>query len=96
MVHSDSMSPSSTGTWEKLSRRCARLHQSERRETRERAQRKLLDNIPDALTNLVGQQNARYGIIKIFNALQEASANKHLLYVMMEMLLKELCPELST
>ncbi|KAM9849469.1 sorting nexin-25 [Aulostomus maculatus] len=67
---------------------------SERSETKERAQQKLLDNIPDALANLVGQQNARYGIIKIFNALQEASANKHLLYVMMEMLLKELCSEL--
>ncbi|KAL4618248.1 sorting nexin-25-like, partial [Arapaima gigas] len=65
----------------------------ERRATRERAQQKLLDNIPDALQSLVGQQNARYGIIKIFNALQEASANKHLLYVLMEMLLKELCPE---
>lgn len=38
---------------------------------------------PDALTNLVGQQNARYGIIKIFSALQEANANKHLLYVSM-------------
>uniref|UniRef100_A0A672G8W4 Sorting nexin 25 n=1 Tax=Salarias fasciatus TaxID=181472 RepID=A0A672G8W4_SALFA len=48
----------------------------------------------NALTNLVGQQNARYGIIKIFNALQEASANKHLLYILMEMLLKEVCPEL--
>ncbi|XP_062249653.1 sorting nexin-25 [Platichthys flesus] len=68
---------------------------SERSETKERAQQKLLDNIPEALANLVGQQNARYGIIKIFNALQEASANKHLLYVLMEMLLKELCPELS-
>ncbi|XP_067374722.1 sorting nexin-25 isoform X1 [Channa argus] len=68
---------------------------SERSETKERAQLKLLDNIPDALANLVGQQNARYGIIRIFNALQEASANKHLLYVLMEMLLKELCPELS-
>uniref|UniRef100_A0A7N8XSQ7 Sorting nexin 25 n=1 Tax=Mastacembelus armatus TaxID=205130 RepID=A0A7N8XSQ7_9TELE len=68
---------------------------SERSETKERAQQKLLDNIPDALVNLVGQQNARYGIIKIFNALQEASANKHLLYVLMEMLLKELCPELG-
>uniref|UniRef100_A0A3P9I4X6 Sorting nexin 25 n=1 Tax=Oryzias latipes TaxID=8090 RepID=A0A3P9I4X6_ORYLA len=67
---------------------------SERHETKERAQQKLLDNIPDALANLVGQQNARYGIIKIFNALQEANANKHLLYVLMEMLLKELCPEL--
>lgn len=68
---------------------------SERRETKERAQQKLLDNIPDALQNLVGQQNARYGIIKIFNALQEASANKHLLYVLLEMLLKEMCPEME-
>ncbi|XP_072520148.1 sorting nexin-25 [Salminus brasiliensis] len=67
----------------------------ERQETKERAQQKLLDNIPVELQNLVGQQNARYGIIKIFNALQEASANKHLLYILLEMLLKELCPELS-
>ncbi|XP_013886100.1 sorting nexin-25 [Austrofundulus limnaeus] len=66
----------------------------ERSETKERAQQKLLDNIPDALANLVGQQNARFGIIKIFNALQETRANKHLLYVLMEMLLKEVCPEL--
>uniref|UniRef100_A0A8C9YYW8 Sorting nexin 25 n=1 Tax=Sander lucioperca TaxID=283035 RepID=A0A8C9YYW8_SANLU len=66
----------------------------ERSETKERAQQKLLENIPDALANLVGQQNVRYGIIKIFNALQEANANKHLLYVLMEMLLKEVCPEL--
>uniref|UniRef100_A0AAY4B1K2 Sorting nexin 25 n=1 Tax=Denticeps clupeoides TaxID=299321 RepID=A0AAY4B1K2_9TELE len=68
---------------------------SERQETKERAQQKLLDNIPDALQNLVGQQNARYGIIKIFNALQESSANKHLLYILLEMLLRELCPELN-
>uniref|UniRef100_A0A1A8M782 Sorting nexin 25 n=2 Tax=Nothobranchius pienaari TaxID=704102 RepID=A0A1A8M782_9TELE len=68
----------------------------ERSETKEQAQQKLLENIPDALANLVGQQNARFGIIKIFNALQETSANKHLLYVLMEMLLKELCPELRT
>ncbi|XP_029703149.1 sorting nexin-25 [Takifugu rubripes] len=69
---------------------------SERFETKEQAQQKLLDNIPDALINLVGQQNARNGIIKIFNALQEASANKHLLYVLMETFLKEICPELNT
>ncbi|XP_016132964.1 sorting nexin-25-like [Sinocyclocheilus grahami] len=49
----------------------------------------------DALQNLVGQQNARYGIIRIFNALQETSANRHLLYILLEMLLKELYPELS-
>ncbi|XP_019522763.1 PREDICTED: sorting nexin-25 isoform X3 [Hipposideros armiger] len=63
-------------------------------ETKQRAQQKLLENIPDALQSLVGQQNARHGIIKIFNALQETRANKHLLYVLMELLLTELCPEL--
>uniref|UniRef100_A0AAY4BFY6 Sorting nexin-25 n=1 Tax=Denticeps clupeoides TaxID=299321 RepID=A0AAY4BFY6_9TELE len=68
---------------------------AQRHYTREQAQKKLLDSIPDALQNLVGQQNARFGVIRIFNALQEASANKHLLYVFMEILLRELCPELS-
>ncbi|XP_078534166.1 sorting nexin-25 isoform X2 [Lissotriton helveticus] len=63
-------------------------------ETKHKAQQKLLENIPDVLQNLVGQQNARHGIIKIFNALQENRANKHLLYVLMELLLIELCPEL--
>lgn len=38
-------------------------------------------NLSDTLQSLVGQQNARHGIIKIFNALQETRANKHLLYV---------------
>ncbi|XP_017362398.1 sorting nexin-25 isoform X2 [Cebus imitator] len=64
--------------------------------TKQRARQKLLENIPDMLQSLVGQQNARHGIIKIFNALQETRANKHLLYVLMELLLIELCPELRT
>lgn len=38
-------------------------------------------NFSDTLQSLVGQQNARHGIIKIFKALQETRANKHLLYV---------------
>uniref|UniRef100_A0A8C8SH08 Sorting nexin 25 n=1 Tax=Pelusios castaneus TaxID=367368 RepID=A0A8C8SH08_9SAUR len=63
-------------------------------ETKQRAQQKLLENIPDTLQSLVGQQNARHGVIKVFNALQETRANKHLLYVLMELLLTELCPEL--
>ncbi|XP_013368419.1 PREDICTED: sorting nexin-25 isoform X3 [Chinchilla lanigera] len=65
-------------------------------ETKQRAQQKLLENIPDTLQSLLGQQNARHGIIKIFKALQETRANKHLLYVLMELLLIELCPELRT
>ncbi|KAG8134710.1 hypothetical protein E2320_007802 [Naja naja] len=64
------------------------------KETKQKAQQKLLENIPDTLQNLVGQQNARHGVIKVFNALQETKANKHLLYVLLEMLLLELCPEL--
>ncbi|XP_025063814.1 sorting nexin-25 isoform X2 [Alligator sinensis] len=64
-------------------------------ETKLRAQQKLLENIPDALLNLVGQQNARHGVIKVFSALQETKANKHLLYVLLELLLNELCPELK-
>ncbi|XP_010222272.1 PREDICTED: sorting nexin-25 [Tinamus guttatus] len=63
-------------------------------ETKQRAQQKLLENIPDTLQSLVGQQNARHGVVKVFNALQERKANKHLLYVLLELLLIELCPEL--
>ncbi|XP_055969976.1 sorting nexin-25 [Sorex fumeus] len=68
----------------------------QKQETKKRAQQKLLEHIPDMLQSLVGQQNARHGIIKIFNALQETRANKHLLYVLLELLLIELCPELRT
>ncbi|XP_071412426.1 sorting nexin-25 isoform X2 [Pithys albifrons albifrons] len=66
----------------------------QKQETKQRAQQKLLENIPDTLQNLVGQQNARHGVVKVFNALQERKANKHLLYVLLELLLTELCPEL--
>ncbi|XP_068537506.1 sorting nexin-25 isoform X3 [Anas acuta] len=66
----------------------------QKQETKQRAQQKLLENIPDTLQSLVGQQNARHGVVKVFNALQERKANKHLLYVLMELLLTELCPEL--
>uniref|UniRef100_A0A8C3VT08 Sorting nexin 25 n=1 Tax=Catagonus wagneri TaxID=51154 RepID=A0A8C3VT08_9CETA len=71
-------------------------NEEQSQETKQRAQQKLLENIPDMLQSLVGQQNARHGIIKIFNALQETRANKHLLYVLMELLITELCPELRT
>ncbi|XP_012966303.2 sorting nexin-25 isoform X2 [Mesocricetus auratus] len=70
--------------------------EAQSQDTKQRAQQKLLENIPDTLQSLVGQQNARHGIIKIFKALQETRANKHLLYVLIELLLTELCPELRT
>ncbi|KAM9381971.1 sorting nexin-25 isoform 2-T2 [Phaethornis superciliosus] len=69
--------------------------EEQKQETKQRAQQKLLENIPDTLQSLVGQQNARHGVVKVFNALQERKANKHLLYVLLELLLTELCPELK-
>ncbi|XP_028932984.1 sorting nexin-25 [Ornithorhynchus anatinus] len=78
----------------KLAPAPAARSEEQSRDTKLRARQKLLENIPDALQNLVGQQNARHGVIKIFNALQERQANKHLLYVLLEVLLTELCPEL--
>uniref|UniRef100_A0A8C5RBB0 Sorting nexin 25 n=1 Tax=Laticauda laticaudata TaxID=8630 RepID=A0A8C5RBB0_LATLA len=63
------------------------------KETKQKAQQKLLENIPDTLQNLVGQQNARHGVIKVFSALQETKANKHLLYVSLTQTVG-LCPQL--
>ena len=37
--------------------------------------------VPDALKNLVGEDNARRGTIKVFEVLQNKRLNKHLIYV---------------
>lgn len=64
-------------------------------ETRMAAKNKLLQNIPDTLKNLVGEDNARRGTIKVFEVLQNRTLNKHLLYNLLEIFLLELCPELK-
>ncbi|KAK7496497.1 hypothetical protein BaRGS_00012149 [Batillaria attramentaria] len=64
-------------------------------ETRMAAKHKLLQNIPDTLKNLVGEDNARHGTIKVFEVLQDKTLNKHLLYNLLEIFLLELCPELK-
>lgn len=45
------------------------------------AKQYLINSIPDVFLNLIGQQNARKGFLKIFEALQSKKANKQLLYV---------------
>lgn len=45
------------------------------------AKQYLINNIPDAFSNLIGQQNARKGFLKVFEALQNKKANKQLFYV---------------
>lgn len=45
------------------------------------AKQYLINNIPDVFVNLIGQQNARKGFLKVFEALQSKKANKQLFYV---------------
>lgn len=45
------------------------------------AKQYLINSIPDVFLNLIGQQNARKGFLKIFEALQSKKANKQLFYV---------------
>ncbi|KAI0217802.1 Sorting nexin-25 [Lamellibrachia satsuma] len=59
------------------------------------AKQKLLHNIPDALKNLVGEDNARHGTIKVFEALQDVRLNKHVFYALLEQLLVQIFPELN-
>ncbi|XP_078677048.1 sorting nexin-25-like [Branchiostoma floridae x Branchiostoma belcheri] len=68
--------------------------EEEKLQTKQQVKQKLLDNMPDMLQSLVGQQNARRGVIKVFEGLQDKTINKHLLYVLLEMLLVEVCVEL--
>ncbi|XP_055528004.1 sorting nexin-25 [Wyeomyia smithii] len=54
----------------------------------------LLDNIPDLLCNIIGAQNARAGIMKLFDNVQNPIYNKQLFYDLLEILMLELFPEI--
>lgn len=56
----------------------------------------IIDNIPDILCSLVGQQNAKNGSIKIFEILQNETYNKQLIYDLLEVLLVEVFPEIKS
>ena len=45
------------------------------------AREQFLNNIPEVLSNLVGQQSARRGAMKVFETLQDPRLNKQLFYV---------------
>lgn len=62
--------------------------------TREEVRRLLLQNIPEVLVNLVGQQAARNGTAKVFESLQNKTLNKQLCYDFLELLCSALFPEL--
>lgn len=56
----------------------------------------IIDNIPDILCSLVGQQNAKNGSLKIFDVLQNEKYNKQLIYDLLEVMLVEVFPEIKT
>lgn len=53
----------------------------QRLETAQKAQEMFINNVPEILTTLVGNNAARSGAKKVFDALQEKNMNKHLFYV---------------
>ncbi|XP_048774013.1 sorting nexin-25-like [Ostrea edulis] len=64
-------------------------------QTRLEAKEKFLNNIPDAVRTLLGEENGRRGAIKMFEVLQDPRLNKHLFYGLLEVFLLELYPELK-
>lgn len=55
----------------------------------------LVANIPDVFNQLLGHKNARRGILKVLDALQDERLNKQLFYDLLEVILKDGFPELS-
>ncbi|KAJ8949688.1 hypothetical protein NQ314_008150 [Rhamnusium bicolor] len=67
----------------------------ERLQTANKAQEMFINNVPELLTTLVGNNAARNGAKKVFDALQEKNMNKHLFYELVEVTLDAIFPELS-
>ncbi|XP_071452813.1 sorting nexin-25 [Hetaerina americana] len=68
--------------------------EKEKVRTRWEAKELFLDNIPEVLSNLVGQQSARRGAIKMFETLQDVRLNKQLFYDLFEVVIYEVFPEI--
>lgn len=54
-----------------------------------------IENVPDILCSLVGQQNAKNGLMKIFEVIQNENYNKQLIYDLLEVFLVEVFPEIK-
>lgn len=63
-------------------------------ELRQKTRQLLLQNIPNWLNQLVGQQASKMGVAKFFDVLQEKTLNKMLFYDLLELSIYNLFPEL--
>ncbi|GAB6030109.1 hypothetical protein CHUAL_005788 [Chamberlinius hualienensis] len=64
-------------------------------ETRLQAQQQLLSSVPEIFSSLLGHQNTKKGIKKIFESLQDLRLNKQIFYELLELLVIEIFPELK-
>jgi len=60
----------------------------EKKTTKMEARELLVENIPDIVNQLLGDKNARRGLLKVFDALQDERLNKQLFYELVEVLVK--------
>nr|CAI5853607.1 unnamed protein product [Callosobruchus analis] len=67
----------------------------ERLQTAHRAQEMFVNNVPELLITLVGNNAARLGAKKVFDALQEKNMNKQLFYELLDATLDAVFPELT-
>lgn len=68
--------------------------QSEKDKTYALCKQRLLQNIPDFLVNLMGEQSAKAGVLKLFQVAQQEKLNKQLIYGFIELFLFNFVPEL--
>ncbi|CAB4026229.1 sorting nexin-25-like, partial [Paramuricea clavata] len=67
---------------------------AEKIKTRRKVKEKLLEMSPEVLQNLVGKRNCKLGIIKMFEAFQDIRTNKHLAYLIFELCIFTIFPEI--
>uniref|UniRef100_A0A6P7GFM5 Sorting nexin-25 n=1 Tax=Diabrotica virgifera virgifera TaxID=50390 RepID=A0A6P7GFM5_DIAVI len=67
----------------------------EKLQTAQKAQEMFVNNVPELLTTLVGNNAGRLGAKKVFDAFQEKNMNKHLIYEVIEVVLDAVFPELG-
>nr|XP_026696627.1 sorting nexin-25 isoform X2 [Ciona intestinalis] len=70
--------------------------EDEKLQTKLEVRVKLLQSIPEMLNGLVGQENAKRGVLKVFHALQDQRLNKHLFYTLLAEIIEEVFPEILT
>ena len=69
--------------------------EAEKEQSRLEAEQLFLSSPPDMMVRVVGLQTAVRGMEKVFRSCQNKTLNKHLVYTLLECLVREIIPELQ-